>query len=96
MEKRNEETNTGEGDKGKRGLTVSDDEVGKSLSDTSTSTGNVSREFPVSSVHTCVQSVRKNIRGDMEDRWVTNLNEDRKRFYLVSSLLDPLTKILVL
>jgi hypothetical protein len=30
----------------------------------------------------------------MEDRWVTNLNEDRKRFYLVSSLLDPLTKML--
>ena len=25
----------------------------------------------------------------MEDRWVTNLSEDRKRFYLVSSLLDP-------
>ena len=24
----------------------------------------------------------------MEDRWVTHLNEDRKRFYLVSSLLD--------
>jgi hypothetical protein len=30
----------------------------------------------------------------MEDRWVTNLSEDRKRFYLVSSLLDPHTKIL--
>jgi hypothetical protein len=28
----------------------------------------------------------------MEDRWVTNLSEDRKTFYLVSSLLDPLTK----
>ncbi len=41
-----------------------------------------------------VQSVRKNIREDMEDRWVTNLSEDRKRFYLVSSLLDPHTKIL--
>ena len=25
------------------------------------------------------------------DRWVTNLSEDRKRFYLVSSLLDPHT-----
>ena len=36
----------------------------------------------------------KNIRGDMEDRWVTNLSEDRKRFYLVSSLLDPHTKML--
>jgi hypothetical protein len=31
---------------------------------------------------------------DMEDRWVTNLNEDRKRFYRVSSLLDPHTRIL--
>ena len=57
-------------------------------------TGNVRREFPVSSVHVCVQSVRKNIREDMEDRWVTNLSEDRKRFYLVSSLLDPHTKML--
>jgi hypothetical protein len=56
-------------------------------------TGNVCREFPVSSTHVCVQSVRKNIREDMEDRWVTNLSEDRKRFYLVSSLLDPHTKI---
>ena len=46
-------------------------------------TGNVRREFPVSSAHACVQSVRKNIREDMEDRWVTNLSEDRKRFYLV-------------
>jgi len=57
-------------------------------------TANVRREFPVSSAHACVQSVRKNIREDMEDRWVTNLSEDRKRFYLVSSLLDPHTKML--
>jgi hypothetical protein len=57
-------------------------------------TGNVRREFPVSSTHVCVQYVRQNIREDMEDRWDTNLNEDRKRFYLVSSLLDPHTKML--
>ncbi len=57
-------------------------------------TGNVHREFPVSSANACVQYVRQNIREDMEDRWVTNLSEDRKRFYLVSSLLDPHTKIL--
>ena len=44
--------------------------------------------------HVCVRSVRKNIREDMEDRWVTTLSEDRKRFYLVSSLLDPHTKML--
>ena len=48
----------------------------------------------MSSAHACVQSVRQNIREDMEDRWVTNLSEDRKRFYLVSSLLDPHTKML--
>ena len=57
-------------------------------------TGNVRRELTVSSAHVCVQSVRKNIGEDMEDRWVTNLSEDRKRFYLVSSLLDPRTKML--
>jgi hypothetical protein len=37
MKKRNEKTNTGEGGKGKRGRTVSDDVDGKSLSDTFTS-----------------------------------------------------------
>ncbi len=30
----------------------------------------------MSSAHDCVQSVRKNIREDMEDRWVTNLSRD--------------------
>jgi hypothetical protein len=29
-----------------------------------------------------------------DDRWVTKLREDRKRFYLVSNLLDPYTKML--
>ena len=48
----------------------------------------------MSSSHDCVESVRENIGEDIEDRWVTNLNEDRKRFYLVSSLLDPRTKML--
>jgi hypothetical protein len=61
-------------------------------------TGNVMtrvrRELPVSSAHTCVQYVRQNIREDMEDRWVTNLSEYRKRFYLVWSLLDPRTRML--
>ena len=37
MKKRNEKTNTEEGDKGKRGRTASDDVGGKSLSVTSTS-----------------------------------------------------------
>ncbi len=39
MVKRNDKTNTVEGDKGKKGRTVSDNAGGKSLSDTSTSTG---------------------------------------------------------
>ena len=37
MVKRNDKTNTGEGDKGKRGRTVSDDAGGKFLSETSKS-----------------------------------------------------------
>jgi hypothetical protein len=57
-------------------------------------TANMLREFSVSSVYVCVQYVLQNIREDMEDRWVTNLSEDRKRFYVVSSLLDPHTKML--
>ncbi len=39
MVKRSDKTNTGEGVKGKKGRTVSDDAGGKSLSDTSTSAG---------------------------------------------------------
>jgi hypothetical protein len=39
MVKRSDKTNTGEGGKGKKGKTVTDDEGGKSLSDTSTSAG---------------------------------------------------------
>jgi hypothetical protein len=39
MMKRSDKTNTGKGGKGKKGRTVSDDEGGKSLSDTSTSAG---------------------------------------------------------
>ena len=39
MVKRNDKTNNGEGGKGKKGRTVSDDAGGKSLSDTSTSVG---------------------------------------------------------
>ena len=39
MGKSDEKTNAGEGGKGKKGRTVSDDAGGKSLSDTSTSAG---------------------------------------------------------
>ena len=56
--------------------------------------GNVRSEFPVSSVHESMKSARKNVREDLELRWVTNLSEERKRFYLIASLLDPRTKML--
>jgi hypothetical protein len=39
MVNRNDKTKTGEGDRDKKGRTVSDDVGGKSLSDTSTSVG---------------------------------------------------------
>ncbi len=45
MKKRNEKSNTGEDVKDKRGRTVLDDVGGKSLSDTSTSTGVKSTEI---------------------------------------------------
>ena len=32
----------------------------------------------------------------LEFRWVTNLSEERKRFYLIDTLLDPRTKMIVL
>jgi hypothetical protein len=50
--------------------------------------------FPVSSVHESIKSVRKSVREDLELGWVTNLIEERKRFYLITTLLDPHTKIL--
>ncbi len=51
-------------------------------------------EFPVSSSHESIKAARLSIRQDLEDRWVTNLSEDRKRFFLIASLLDPHTKSL--
>ena len=56
--------------------------------------GNPRREFPVSSVHESSTASHISIRQDLEDRWVTNMNDDRKRFYLIASLLDPRTKFL--
>ena len=55
---------------------------------------NPRREFPVSSAHESIKAGRSSIRQDLQDRWVTNLNEDRKRFFLIASLLDPHTKSL--
>jgi hypothetical protein len=48
----------------------------------------------VSSTHESIKSARKSVREDLELRWVTNLSEERKRFYLIGTLLDPHTKIL--
>ena len=56
--------------------------------------GNTRSEFPVSSAHESIKSARQSVREDLELRWVTNLNEERKRFYLISTLLDPHTKML--
>jgi hypothetical protein len=53
---------------------------------------NPRREFPVTSVHESIKVVRLSIRQDLQDRWVTNSNEDRKSFFLIASLLDPHTK----
>ena len=59
MVKRNDKRDTGEGDKGKKGRTVSDDVGGKSLSDTSTSAG-VKSTVIHTSVHIFEVSKRDN------------------------------------
>ena len=48
----------------------------------------------MSSAHESIKSARKSVREDLELRWVTNLSEERKRFYLIATLLDPRTKLL--
>jgi hypothetical protein len=54
-------------------------------------------EFPVSSAHESIKAARISIRAHqfqgLQDRWVTNLNEDRKRFYLRAALLDSHIKV---
>ncbi len=32
-----------------------------------------------------IESARKSVREDLELRWVTNLSEERKRFYLIAT-----------
>jgi hypothetical protein len=54
--------------------------------------GNTRSEFPVSSAHESIKSPRKSVREDLDLRWVTNLSEERKRLYLIPTLLDPRTK----
>jgi hypothetical protein len=48
-------------------------------------------EFPVSSDHESIKTARLSIRQDLQDRWVTNLYEDRKFFFLIA-LLSELNK----
>jgi hypothetical protein len=47
----------------------------------------VTRSLVLSFIHTCMKrlakTVRLSINQDLEDRWVTNLNEDRKRFFRI-------------
>jgi hypothetical protein len=57
--------------------------------------GNVRIEFPVSSALESMKSARKSVREDLELRWDTNLSEERKRFYLIATQLDPRTKMLL-
>ncbi len=42
-----------------------------------------------------MKSARKSVREDLELRWDTNLSEERKRFYLIATQLDPRTKMLL-
>ena len=52
-------------------------------------------EFPVSSPHESIKEKHINkYREDIEVRWVTNLSEDRKGFYLITTQLDPHTNFL--
>ena len=56
--------------------------------------GNTRSEIPLSKAHESIKSVQKSVRKDLELRWVTNLSEERKRFYLIETQLDPHTTIL--
>ncbi len=47
----------------------------------------------MSSGHESIKSALKSVREDLELRWVTNLSEERKRFYLIATLLEPRTKM---
>jgi hypothetical protein len=72
MVKRNDKTNTGEGVKGKKGRTVSDDVGGKYLSDTSTSAGVKS---PV--IHTSV-NIFETSKRDKPQYFVDKVKDKRR------------------
>jgi hypothetical protein len=57
---------------------------------------NPSNQYAKTSGRTLRLSGSQIVREDLELRWVTNLSEERKRFYLIATLLDPLTKMIVL
>ena len=44
--------------------------------------------------HKPINSARTNISEDLKGRWATDISEERKRFYLVATQLDPRTKML--
>jgi hypothetical protein len=72
MVKRNDKTNTGEGDKDKKGRTVLNDTGGKSLSDTSTSAGVKSTE-----IHTSVNIFEESKR-DKSQYFVDKVKDKRR------------------
>ena len=48
----------------------------------------------MSSAHESIKATHVSIMEDLEVRWVTNLSEDRKTFYLIAAQIDPHTKFL--
>ncbi len=82
MKKRNEKTNTGEGVKGKRDRTALDDEGGKSLSDTSTSTrgqcvGESSTGVKSTVIHTSVNIFETSKRD--KPQYFVDVVKDKRR-----------------
>ena len=75
MGKRSDKTNTGEGGKGKKGRTVSDDAGGKSLSDTSTSVGVKS-----TAIRTSV-NIFEASKSDKPQYFVDKVKDKRRRTY---------------
>ncbi len=72
MVKRSDKTNKGEGGKGKKGRTVSDDAGGKSLSDTSTSAGVKSTV-----IHTSV-NIFETSKSDKPQYFVDKVKDKRR------------------
>ncbi len=77
MVKRYDKTNTGEGGKGKKGRTVSDDTGGKSLSDRSTSAGVKSTV-----IHTSVNIFEVSKRD--KTQYFVDILKDKRRTKTVS------------